>query len=469
MNQMPQGLRQHGISLLLGLGVVLAAWGNLATYLRPGLGMMLGLLAAPFVVWVKAPGVYTYRYALVAAAALGAFWYLHMQVLYLIAAGATLILIAESRIGQVGFRPLLLTILLSPVWEQFNRVLTFPLRLKITDISTRCLQLAGMPVAAEGNAISVKGTYFFVDDACAGLDSLLTGIFVTVLLLAWQEKEQQRSLPVWIQGGVLGVAAILLLGSNIFRVMALVVLKFPQDTVGHELIGLLCLLVYAIAPIWLLVWWLTRRIGRPVMPRLLPPASPHRISGVLPVILSGALLYVSLFQGDFRQLFVAPALHPPVCASFEVDVVDLGIIRLRQDSHLVYIKPPITFWQADHHPTICWRGSGYEFTRLEALTLAGLPVMTARITRDSTHLYTAWWFENGLHHTTSQLDLRWRQLGGEPPFRLLNLTARSEEDLHQFVTAWLQAPRQADGFPECDALRLSPAPESGNGLPVPAP
>ena len=44
-------------------------------------------------------------------------------------------------------------------------------------------------------------------------------------------------------------------------------------------------------------------------------------------------------------------------------------------------------------------------------------------------LYTAWWFDNGANHTNSELEWRWKNFTGDPPYSIVNITAKTKDEL----------------------------------------
>jgi hypothetical protein len=54
---------------------------------------------------------------------------------------------------------------------------------------------------------------------------------------------------------------------------------------------------------------------------------------------------------------------------------------------------------------------------------------TATLVKGNEQLYTAWWYDNGTDHTTSQLAWRWQVLKGAHPFSIINVTTATQAEL----------------------------------------
>ena len=113
---------------------------------------------------------------------------------------------------------------------------------------------------------------------------------------------------------------------------------------------------------------------------------------------------------------------------FEKSVASTNIIKLENDSVLIYIKPPVGFFGADHSPKICWSGSGYKLKNQKETRLEQYLIQTSElIDKEDNILYTAWWFDNGSDKTGLQLEWRTKSLNGAAPFRLINVTTANPQ------------------------------------------
>jgi hypothetical protein len=123
-------------------------------------------------------------------------------------------------------------------------------------------------------------------------------------------------------------------------------------------------------------------------------------------------------------------------AGYHSCLTDDGVLALENDHALVYLKPPVPFYGADHYPEICWRAGGFKVRAPEKAVIDGVEMMVARLENEELRLYTAWWYDNGPVQTTSTFRWRWDQLRGEPGFFLVNVTVAEEEELECAVMEW---------------------------------
>jgi exosortase N len=124
-------------------------------------------------------------------------------------------------------------------------------------------------------------------------------------------------------------------------------------------------------------------------------------------------------------------------AGYTSSVYAPGILKLENKASLVYVKAIRGFYDTEHNPMICWKGSGYELQNVQTQHFAGSSVYTATLHRGHEQLYSAWWYGNGRHHTTSQWDWRWRMLRGETGYAVQNVTAADEATLKEEINQLL--------------------------------
>lgn len=74
------------------------------------------------------------------------------------------------------------------------------------------------------------------------------------------------------------------------------------------------------------------------------------------------------------------------------------------------------------------------------MATTGHIVYTALLQQGNKQLYTAWWYDNGLITTISQLEWHRDVLCGAHPCALLNMTAATEQEPKKGVTEALSRP-----------------------------
>src|SRR6266542_2485681 len=78
--------------------------------------------------------------------------------------------------------PILFLFFMVPVPETLLNLVSFPLQLYVTDISTRLIELCGIPVYAEGNLLFFATYSLEVTEACSGIRSLVSFLSIGTLL-----------------------------------------------------------------------------------------------------------------------------------------------------------------------------------------------------------------------------------------------------------------------------------------------
>ena len=98
---------------------------------------------------------------------------------------------------------------------------------------------------------------------------------------------------------------------------------------------------------------------------------------------------------------------------------------------LLYIKFIRGFYDTEHNPSICWKGSGYDFKEIRKVRLGTHEIFAAVLDNGTEKLHTAWWYGNGSKAGIDQWAWRWDLLQGAGPYAVVNLTANTEPDLHR--------------------------------------
>jgi len=274
-----------------------------------------------------------------------------------------------------------------------------------------------------------------------GLNMLLVSLIIALLLLAFQERKRQQTLPVYRIVLVLLATLGLNLFCNLIRIVLLVGFRLLPDNPLHDAVGMACLLTYVVLPLWYLAPLVF------VRPDFLPnPAKRFSVSMQWNVAwkwtsrgwIHMVLLVLALGRGWTWQ-----GRHGcRTRTGFELPARSSGggVYKYSKKEALLYVKPVAAFFDAEHTPLICWQGSGYVFKKIGQHRCAGLDIYTGVLQKGDEKIYTAWWFDNGQHKTISQTDWRWRMGRGEASFSLINLNADRQEVLMKEMEALLKLP-----------------------------
>ncbi|HXB06476.1 MAG TPA: exosortase N [Puia sp.] len=319
-------------------------------------------------------------------------------------------------------------LLLTPITGYFVEIFSFPIRLQLTRLAGGLLGLAGLPATVAGNSITVRDQAFSVDPACVGLHMLVVSLFTALLLMNYFQTHYQRRLgtgPILL---LLLVTAALNVLANLLRIICLVVLAISPANPLHDVLGLVFLLGYILLPLLPVIRHTVRRFGRP-QPNA--TGAPTRTQALLAanIVLATALSFLVLLSFRIDQPHPVQLTARHNIPGYKIKEANGSILQLDNGRSLVYIKPIPGFFYPDHTPTICWRGSGYSFTSLADTVLAGTSLYTGILQKGNQRLYTAWWYDNGVHQTTKPVDWRWDWIHGAPAYSVINLTAASPQDL----------------------------------------
>lgn len=285
----------------------------------------------------------------------------------------------------------------------------------------------------QGNIITCGGQDFSVDPACMGLQMTVTAMLCALIIIGGLQKKFRKYLSGGITLSLLMIAFVLNIIGNLIRIICLVQFKIMPDTLSHEAIGVMSLIGYVIIPFVFLSRYIILRFGQPVVKE----KKIYTIVPTGPLLLRNGILLVCMVYGCFviqrpRQV-VAHAL-PVRTDGYTVKNLPENVTQLVNKEALVYVKFIPSYYYSEHHPMICWKGSGYTFEKVQEQVWNGRPVYTALLVDGKTKLYTAWWYENGKHSTISQVDWRWDVLTGARPYSLINVTAGDEATLRKVIT-----------------------------------
>ena len=327
---------------------------------------------------------------------------------------------------------LVILLLLSPGLRYFSALFTFPIRLQLSDWAGSLLRLAGLNVQAEGNVLIKNGVEIAVDPACMGLQLTGVSLLWAFFALIWQERQAQKAVPVkWVV--VFGFLTFsLTIGANLSRIVLLVAFDAMPNTLAHEVIGLICVAIYAWLPAWVLARQLVNTLGQPDQKANTQVVAKSVSLGIgLLVIGLGIMAFTSrpveAVINRHQQRQILATVHVEHRTGCRYKALANGFVQLGKPGVLIYLKPQPDWFSADHSPMACWRGSGYELRRVRETVLDGHPAYVGELRKKGNVLYTAWWFSNGATTTISQFTLRTQMLRGETGFALVNVTIDTEK------------------------------------------
>jgi exosortase N len=362
----------------------------------------------------------------------------------------------SHQIGKISALPALLLLTISPIFNYFTDVFSFDLRLKITTLAVEILKKMDPSVSkpilsnfaptfqAVGNIIRLpNGDEWQIDTACMGLNMLSVGLILTYFFIGFFAKKIGL-LPTNRGVFVLVLAAFCFnLLSNLTRIIGVVSLKIPPKTVGHEVIGLLSFLIYGVVPMYFLIKYSTHfsiffkdKIAENAFENGKNQVNSRKliISTIVFMILTSRAIYLDFNKKSPGNLILPTA----ITADFEVKNLDNGVTQLRNDTTLIYLKNLPHSFTTEHSPMICWRGSGYEFQKIEHAQIGEIPVYIGILQRDTDQIHAVWWFESDNLATNDQIEWRFRAYTEGSYFRLVNVNAASRERALAASKRWLE-------------------------------
>ncbi len=377
---------------------------------------------------------FPYRYLVAAFLCLLLCYVLPVKTFLFFAIGFSVFFLWEHSGLRHGFGALVLLVLCSPVFDSMANVFSFPVRLQLSQVSGTLLSLVKEEVTVQGNMIFSGGKEFSVDAACMGLNMLTVSLVLGITVLHFFGKKLKKTIRWWELLLYLMVIVVLNMVCNLFRIMLLVHFALMPGTPAHDLAGLLCLLVYVFLPAVLLAERVMMRAGTGLVPGNGAPARFH-----LPwhLFLFIAVLLTAQHMAYFNT-YREENISTKEAAGFKTSRPAPGIIKLEKSSVLIYIKRLRGFFDTEHNPMFCWKGSGFAFRNVEQKTISGTPVYTSRLVKGGQVMHSAWWYSNGQHHTNSQVHWRWNAARGAAPYSIVNVTTASADDLQKQIAAILE-------------------------------
>jgi exosortase N len=398
-------------------------------YFLSGSNVLIGFCLFPFVLLVNGKPRINYVYlVIVFLLAIVAYIYT-VRTFYFLSLFLFVLFLLETYWGQLDRLVLFLLLFMSPFVHQIIVILGFPIRLQLSAWAGQLLSHAGLNIQVEGNMMILDGAAFSVDDACIGLNMLATSLLMGVFLLAHQYRTRKLSLS-FIHLILFFVIVFLLnVGSNLLRIILLVLFRITPEQFLHEYIGIACMLVYIIMPLYFTGKWAVRKFGKPLKRDDADAPISFTWRGKIILTIIGILICCAGIGIRQRQLSTTlPHIHFHR-QGFETTLLDAGVTKVYNKDLLLYLKTIPEFFSAEHTPLFCWKGTGYIFKEIKKTTIQGHEIYIGHLRKSGDLLYTAWWYSNGTLHTIDQLTWRLQMLTGKPRFVLVNVTADSEDVL----------------------------------------
>tara|TARA_B110000091_G_scaffold214498_1_gene268441 strand:- start:1858 stop:3177 length:1320 start_codon:yes stop_codon:yes gene_type:complete len=419
-------LKKYQPFLLIGLAILLAL-PVLSKFFQLNFEAIIGIMCFPFVLSFKKQAKYPIKWALISIAFIILYCFTGVMTANYFALGFLIFFLLENTFGGINWPSIALLFIVSPFFNYIIQVFSFPLRIQLTKWAVAVLKIIHPKLEAHGNVIQNGEISFSVDPECMGLNLIIFSLAVGLVLLVHFQKSTTVALNFWKTTLFILLLLFLTNLGNFFRIVTITLFQSKPGTLSHEVIGLFCLIVYTLIPIYFAtkIYFAKKQKGDQT-PLQQNPISKQTIFIYLPIIISVFILNFTGPKGNHSK--VDDKYQSIQLKGYEKSVASTNIIKLENDSVLIYIKPPVGFFGADHSPKICWSGSGYKLKNQKETQLEQYLIQTSElIDKEENILYTAWWFDNGSDKTGLQLEWRTKSLNGAAPFRLINVTTANPQ------------------------------------------
>lgn len=423
------GNRYQWVFLLVSALFLLWSVPVVIKFSTPGINFYLALMALPFCMMVQQRETKSIRYGMLALLFALAYYLLQVQTFYFLSFCAALLFIVEQLWGKVSRLPLFLMLTVSPIVHYLVHISSFPIRLQISQFCAYILSFVIDGTYAQGNVIYTHDEPFEVEAACLGLGTVITGAIIGYAILGYHEFKKKVATRFWrfLLWGLL--LLVLLIGSNLFRIMALVFFKIPPSNVMHDLVGLGSLALYALLPLWFVTPWFVKGAS------FHSQKYSYRSLKHLPSVV-GLAVFTLLCWGQVQYNNRPVPTHttssgiPTAIAGFKRSEPNVDVTKFSNQENIVYYKPCKSFYHGTHSAAGCWQGSGFQIKQERVSTVNHIPIMTALLEKDSIQLHTAWWYENAeKKRVIGELNWRIDMMKTGIPYTIVNVSSVSEEGL----------------------------------------
>lgn len=424
--------RDRLILSLIGVWCLVWALPLLKLYLKPSFTWCMYLVLVVGCINIVQKNQRSYRFGIIATICLALFLLMKVKVLFLSGLLFTMLFLLELGVGRLNQVPIYGIFLLTPLSQYVFNTFSFPIRLSLTKWTADVLRFIDPTVKAFGNVIEYHKLDFTVDEVCMGLNFFHIGFLTTLVVIAFLERKRKKFMPWWQIGIWLLLTSILVVAANFARILLIVLFQALPGGFEHEFIGLCCFAFYVLLPVLFAIKW---KVNLVTPSRILKKNLPLNL--VLPLVLLVFFTIVGIKPSSFLRQPAKATFSEQEIEGYQSKLFADNIVQFYNDTTLVYVKPGVPFYAAEHSARVCWRGSGYRIVYEKPERIDGHPVVLTELEApNGDRLKSAWWFTNGEMQTTSQWVWRKAMINGSPPFQLINVVATSDELLEQEVRKW---------------------------------
>ncbi|MDC1068689.1 exosortase N [Candidatus Kapabacteria bacterium] len=413
------------IAIISLITIFALAYSKLSEYMVFDFSLILFIMVLPFVAANRTNNI-SYRYGVASILLLTLFFVLKQETVYFFAVVSTMFFIYESRFGKLTNIPILLLMIISPISQHLNKVIGFEIRLKLTEWAGVILNYIYSDIKQVGNQLIVSGNPFSVDPECMGLNMMVMSLFIGVIFIAMEQKKNKSRYSYLSIISVLILSFLLSSLSNLFRIILLIMFVSPPNTLSHELIGIFSFCLYVVLPLWYVVNKIPSRAVE--LQQITSSPIIKKITYLILLIL--LVIFTSIRFGNIAKKELNTLDKQSISLStieYTCSVEHLGVLKYEKDGILLYIKPSVNFYSAEHSPLICWRGNGYKIQNESSITVSGIEIYYCTLTQGDDILYSTWWYDSGEDKTMSQFQWRSESMLTGSRYQLVNVISHDKD------------------------------------------
>jgi len=386
---------------------------------------IFGILLLPFVLNSKSQNSKSIRYLIVVSFFLIVSYFIPLNSLLYLVIISAFILVIEYRFGKVGILSFVYLIIISPIFIYVGNFIGIPARLELTELASLILNAINFKNQVAGNLIITSTSEFSVDPACMGLNMLTISFILAIVIVKHYENQTNNKLNLFFSSLYLLLVLLFNLIGNLIRILILVLFHIPAENSMHDLIGIICLLIYVLLPVWFISQFFYSNFNS--------KKGIVRQSSTCSKVIIYVTLILTISIGYFNKSKLKEVtLLPETCfiEGYTKTTAAKDVLKFENSNSLIYVKPVNSFYGAEHTPMICWVGSGYSFQQVKKIKLNNQELFVGKLSKGSDTIYCSWWFDNGGHKTINQLEWRWNVIKGAPPYSLININTTDEKLLY---------------------------------------
>ena len=315
------------------------------------------------------------------------------QEYWLFATGlSTLFFLIEKRVGRLDAAAFYALIFYLPFTSGFFRVFGFYIRMYLTELAAKTCAFFSPSVTRAGNQLMVMGQEYTVDAGCMGLRLVVTAFILTLVINQVFSRSNGLTLNRWYFMAVVKLSFVLVVLANYFRILVLIWAQSPEGSTSHEVIGIVCFVLFHIIPMIFISRWAINRFGkkaeRAIERNYRKIKTPFTLA-LVPILLFGLVWGVGVQHDNLDDIVISiPSGYELVETKKQVSSFENG------QGSVIHVKAvsPMSF--SNHHPLVCWRGDGFSSGKEMKINMGEIAGFSACLDKGSKHLETMWWYSD---------------------------------------------------------------------------